>query len=93
MAYSHPSLAQCRYDSELTARIAGRQELDVGSEAELEIRAATVVAVDRLCAQLRARGVAGVMPVTLDWLLWQRGEAMNAKSEIPPHHRVLTIFY
>ena len=79
MAYSHPSLAQCRYDSELTARIAGRQELDVGSEAELEIRAATVVAVDRLCAQLRARGVAGVMPVTLDWLLWQRGEAMNAK--------------
>jgi hypothetical protein len=42
---------------------------------------------------MRARGVADVKPVLLDWLLWQRGESLNEKQAIAPHHRVLTIYY
>jgi hypothetical protein len=82
-----------RYSDALSAQIDAKTEIAVGSEAELEIRAATVVAVDRLCAALQAKGVKDVMPVTLDWLLWQRGEVLNNEQKIKPHHRVLTIFY
>ncbi len=82
-----------RLSDALAAAVDARQELPVGSEQELELRAATVVAVERMVAALRARGRQEVMPVLLDWLLWQRGERLNESAAIPPHHRVLTIFY
>jgi hypothetical protein len=85
--------ARGRLSDALAAAVDARQELPVGSEQELELRAATVVAVERMVASLRARGRQDVMPVLLDWLLWQRGERLNETRAIPPHHRVLTIYY
>ena len=77
----------------LAQAVDDRQEIPAGSEQELELRAATVIAVERMCSALRERGRTDVTPVLLDWLLWQRGERLNEMQAIPPHHRVLTIYY
>jgi hypothetical protein len=66
----------------------------------VEIRAATVVAVQRLsaalqrlCEQRRLALPPGgrVLPLFLDWLLWEIGE--EARARHPPHHRTLTVYY
>jgi hypothetical protein len=71
-------------------------QLTPGSEEEVEIRAATVVAVERMRQAIEARHSQGggdgyVLSVTLDWWLWERGERTRASD--PPHHRTLTIYY
>ena len=69
---------------------------------EVEIRACTVQAVERMKAALTARlarepelagaaGAAGLTSVAIDWFLWSEGEAMRDDS--PPHHRTLTVYY
>ena len=72
-----------------------RQALPACGAHEVEIRAATVVVVDRLRDLLNARigagGGSSFTAVECDWLLWQLGE--RAKDAIAPHHRVDTIFY
>jgi hypothetical protein len=60
-----------------------RLELAAGSEEEVEIRAATVVAVDRLAALM------GTEPCAVDTLLWWRGQGLR----VPPYHRTRTIWY
>eukprot|EP00727_Mastigamoeba_balamuthi_P012089 m51a1_g7502 hypothetical protein (369) ;mRNA; f:276477-278627 len=75
------------YSPDLDARVRARQELCAGSEEEVEIRAATVQAVEALRAMLGG----GLTAVEVDWLLWQTGEASLAA--LPPHHRTRTIFY
>lgn len=87
-----PSVAApvLRYAPALAARVAAREELPAGSEEECEIRAATVQAVEALREQLAALG-RPLLSVQIDWLLWQRGEV--ARHELPPHHRVRTVFY
>jgi len=32
-----------------------------------------------------------LMSIEVDWILWQKGE--DLKDSLPPHHRVLSIFY
>ena len=64
--------------------------LPAGSEEEVEVRAATVQAVERLRAAMARRG-RELPTAQVDWLLWQRGE--RTKEELPPHHRTLTVFY
>jgi len=89
-----------RYAPDLLSAVSSRRPLPAGSREEVEIRAATVVAVQRLRAAMASRltdvgggGVAArpITSVEVDWLLWQVGEA--AKDDIAPHHRVDTIFY
>ena len=77
------------YSPLLCKRIDSREEI-VQSETEIELRAATIQAVEMMVAALRKRGVQ-MMPFQLDWLLWERGEAQLDK--LAPHHRTLTIFY
>lgn len=84
------SLGILRYSKELAARIDARKELPAGSAMEVEIRAATVQAVERLREALAGHG-RDLHSVELDWMLWQRGEAQ--RGELPPHHRTLTIYY
>ena len=78
-------------------KIDAKQELPAGSEEEIEIRAATVQAVEQIMmAWNEGRNEGGreggrVMSVEVDWLLWQEGE--RVKEELPPHHRTQTIFY
>jgi len=78
------------YAAELAARIDAREELPPGGAAEVELRAATVQAVERLRGALGERGRA-LTAVEVDWLLWNRGEA--ERDALPPHHRTLTVFY
>lgn len=71
----HPGLAQ---------RIERGELIPWGSEEEVEIRAATIVAVERL-ASLRG----DLLPFQIDWELWHR-----AQEPLPfPHHRTLTWAY
>lgn len=90
-----------RYSPDLHAAVLARKEITAGHPWEVEIRAATVVAVERIRARInelrRAAGpaVAGaadeIASVQVDWLLWQEGE--RRKDSILPHHRTLTVFY
>jgi hypothetical protein len=84
------ALSVMKYSAELSAAIDAQEEIACGSPEEVEIRACTVVAVDRLQQALRRRGL-NLLVVEVDWLLWQRGEA--AKDSILPHHRTSTIYY
>lgn len=57
---------------------------------EVEIRAATIQAVEQLHARLGELGHS-LKVVELDWLLWQIGE--DKKDALLPHHRTLTVYY
>jgi hypothetical protein len=76
------------YAPTLAARVDAREELAAGEEAEVEIRAATVVAVDRLTALLRSHG-RDLDATQVDAMLWWRGQGLHAQ----PYHRVRTIWY
>jgi hypothetical protein len=76
------------YAPELAAAVDSRTELAAGSEPEVEIRALTVVAVDRLAALLAERGRV-LDPPAIDTLLWWRGQGLRQ----PPYHRCRTIWY
>ncbi len=76
-------------------QIAARQELQPGSEVELEIRGCTIHAVELLKSAISQRPdiAPELVPsaVQLDWWLWERGEARRTVA--PPHHRVRTLYY
>lgn len=76
------------YSPSLSAAVDAREELPAGGEEEVEIRALTVVAVDRLVALLHARGRM-VDAATVDAMLWWRGQGLHAQ----PYHRVRCIWY
>lgn len=78
------------YSDGLAADVDAKTEIPVNSEQEIEIRAATVVAVERLRAGLADAGHP-MLAVQVDWLLWNLGEAR--RDSLPPHHRTLTVFY
>jgi hypothetical protein len=78
------------YSSSLAQKVDNMVEIVSASEEEVELRAATVIAVDMLQKKLEGRGV-NVLVIELDWLLWQIGE--RTKDTLAPHHRTLTIYY
>jgi hypothetical protein len=47
--------------------------------------------LDALAQSASPASPRALMVIELDWLLWQKGEAI--KSEISPHHRTRTIYY
>ena len=74
----------------------------LGGEEELELRACSVEAVERMraavAAEAAAEAAAGAGPaasapnsVQLDWWLWNAGEVRREVSS--PHHRTLTMYY
>ncbi|MCM8749474.1 queuosine salvage family protein [Thermomicrobiaceae bacterium CFH 74404] len=78
------------YSPALATRIDRREELPAGSQEEIEIRAATVWAVEELRHRLAAAG-RPMPPWQIDWALWNLGQALP--PDAPPYHRTLTIFY
>ena len=58
---------------------------------KIEIRAATVEAVERLKKVLAEKGCTRFYSINLDWYLWQIGE--ERKDQLLPHHRTLSIYY
>lgn len=82
------------YDPLIAKAVDEQQEIVRYSRAEISIRAATVVTVDRLTELLNAQSDEhNWTAVSVDWYLWQVGENLEAKGKLGPHHRVKTTFY
>jgi hypothetical protein len=79
-----------RYTAELSALVDAQIELAAGSPFEIEIRAATIWAVEELRRALRQRDI-DLPAYQLDWTLWQFGQNLPAATR--PYHRTRTIFY
>jgi hypothetical protein len=78
------------YEYELLERIERGELIPAGSPEEIEIRAVTVHAVDRIAAELDASGISATAR-ELDYLLWNRGSGAEYKAL--PRHRTRTVFY
>lgn len=74
------------YSNELEVKVNSKEPLLAGGVEEVVIRACTVTAVEMIKEKMNLK-----FSVTVDWLLWQRGE--EQKDLFNPHHRVVTIFY
>lgn len=79
-----------RLAPELAERIDGLEELPAGGADEIEIRAATVAAVEAVRDSLASLG-SPMTAVEVDWRLWHRAETM--RDRLPAHHRVRTVAY
>ncbi len=77
------------YSPALAGRVDGWEELRPGEPAEVEIRAATVAAVERLREAL-ADGGRDLMAIEVDWILWDLSQGLYP---VRPYHRTRTIFY
>ncbi len=75
----HPAFAE---------RIRAGKHIPWGSSLEVEIRALTVVAVEKLVEKLREKG-REILPCQVDWLLWNLAQSGLGV----PHHRTLTWAY
>ena len=83
-----------RYSDQLKSIVQRRETIPSGSEMEVEIRAATVQAVELIIGEMAAEfkdKELVPMSIEMDWYLWREGEKRREVSD--PHHRVLTIFY
>jgi hypothetical protein len=78
------------YDHELSERLRRRVDIPAGDPLEVEIRAATIWAVEALRRALARLGRL-IPPYQLDWLLWELGQDLPAG--VLPYHRTRTIFY
>ncbi|KUF87500.1 Voltage-dependent anion-selective channel protein 2 [Phytophthora nicotianae] len=78
------------YSSELAQLVDNKAEIPAGSEMELEIRAATIQAVELIHEQMIIKGH-HLEVIELDWLLWQIGE--DNKEHLLPYHRTWSIYY
>ncbi len=77
-------------DATSAAHIEAGLAVDAGSTLEVEIRAATVQAVERIRHHAANHGAAR-SAVEIDWWLWHHAEA--TADDLPPHHRTLSLFY
>jgi hypothetical protein len=82
-------LGAIEYSDRLARRVDDWRELEPGEPAEVEIRAATVVAVERLRDRLQAGG-RDLRSFEVDWMLWDLSQRLYP---VRPHHRVRTVFY
>lgn len=78
------------YSPELSERLERGELLPSGSDAEIEIRAVTLHAVERMVAGLRDEGV-DIDARRLDLHLWNRGQAERYRGG--SKHRTRTVFY
>ena len=83
-------LGVLEYDAHLATLVDNRRRISAGSREEIEIRAATIVACDRLVTALRQRG-REITAAQLDWHLWSLSQHMPSGSR--PYHLTETIFY
>lgn len=75
--------------SPFAERIESEEEMPAGSEEEVELRAATIHAVDRMVRVLAMRQVKATA-WEVDWYLWELSHAAEVGVK---HHRVRTIYY
>ncbi len=77
------------YSPSLAARVDAGEEILAGSREEVEIRAATVQAVEMLREALEKKGVF-LRSFEVDWLLWDWSQEDPPRR---PHHRTVTTCY
>jgi hypothetical protein len=82
-------LGALEYSEALARRVDDWQELAPGEPAEVEIRACTVVCVERLREALAAEG-RDLLSIQVDWMLWDLSQHV---FPMRPYHRARTIFY
>lgn len=78
------------YSEALDARIRAHVRIEAGSEEEVEIRANTIVAVEKMAVYLREKGIP-LSERMIDRLLWDESVVPGRLSV--PHHRTLTTSY
>lgn len=78
------------YEEELASTVNSRTKIAAGSRLEVEIRAGTIIACDRLVTALRASG-REITAAELDWHLWSLSQSLGEKSR--PYHLTKTIYY
>ena len=78
------------YEDELLNRISSGELLQPGEEAEVEIRALAIHAVERLVATLQSTGTS-TTAAEIDYVLWQSGQGPRYKAL--PRHRARSIYY
>ncbi len=78
-----------RYSDKLENKIQNRVLIKKGSREELEIRAATIWAVEYLREELEKLGKK-LYSFQIDWILWNESQG---KGMILPYHLTKTIFY
>lgn len=79
-----------RYDSVLAQQVDAQVLIAAESTAEVEIRAATVWAVERIRQEVQARGRT-FRACEIDGLLWHLGQEASFREK--PYHRTVTVFY
>ncbi|HDR15171.1 MAG TPA: hypothetical protein ENN79_06775 [Desulfobacteraceae bacterium] len=79
-----------RYSPALASRVDLMVPIPAGSDMEVELRAATIAAVERLRYLLVQRGKA-FRSHELDWMFWSMGQDDRFRKK--PYHRTLTVFY
>lgn len=79
------------YSQQLADRIDGEELIPAGSTEEVEIRACALHTVELLARELQSRGH-DIMPMELDYLLWNRGQEPYYKRT-KPRHRTRSVFY
>ncbi|KAK1359924.1 Queuosine salvage protein [Heracleum sosnowskyi] len=82
-------LGVLRYSSSLASMIEGGTELCSGSEEEIELRACSIYAVEKMREVLHKKIGKQVLSVELDLWLWSVG----VQSPSLQHHRTLSIYY
>ena len=83
-------LGLLQVSDELRGVLERLEEVESGSAVEVSIRAHTVWVVEEMQRRMKEKGVA-ILPLQLDWILWERGE--SSLDTLPPHHRTRTIYY
>ncbi|MFP4056604.1 MAG: queuosine 5'-phosphate N-glycosylase/hydrolase [Candidatus Brocadiia bacterium] len=79
------------YTEELAARIDAEEPIPAGAPEEVAIRASALHAVELMVQALQQAGTT-VIPMKLDYLLWNRGQE-PAYKQAAPRHRTRTVFY
>lgn len=82
-------LGALEYSDHLARKVDDWVELEPGDPEEVEIRAATVVAVEDLRDRLADLG-RQLTAVEVDWMLWDLSQGL---FPVRPYHRVRTVFY
>ncbi|MEW6664725.1 MAG: queuosine salvage family protein [Thermodesulfobacteriota bacterium] len=78
------------YSPSLAQKVDDRVLIAAGSPEEVEIRAATIVAVDMIRQELSRLG-REYRAFEIDWILWNLGQ--SDEYRLRPYHRTVTVFY
>ncbi|KAI9165480.1 hypothetical protein LWI28_014857 [Acer negundo] len=82
-------LGVLKYSSNLSSAIETNSEIVSGSEEEVELRACSIYAVEKMRELFCAKSGNQVLSVELDLWLWSVG----VQSQYLQHHRTLSIYY